>query len=115
MNIISEIVALFKVKSVGEDIIKEIQMPTASGKPGWKTSEFYFNLASQAAVLFAAIKGFIPANIAAIITVVGTAIYTIAATVRKAVADVQAAKASTTTSTTVAPVVAAVTTTTVPS
>lgn len=104
MNIFSEIAALFKVKSVVEEVIKETKMPTASGKPGWKTSEFWFNLASQAAVLFAAVKGFIPPNIAAIVTVVGTAIYTIAATVRKAVSDIQTAKSAQTTVTTTAPV-----------
>lgn len=79
-------------------------MPTASGKPGWKTTEFWLNLGVQAANLFGAIKGFLPPQTAAIIAAVGTAIYTIAATVRKAVADVQATKAASTTVSTTAPV-----------
>lgn len=72
-------------------------MPTASGKPGWKTSEFWVTIAGQAATIFMAVKGFIPSNIATIITVAGTAVYTIARTIAKAVSDIQAAKAATTT------------------
>lgn len=79
-------------------------MNSASGKPGWKTTEFWLNAASQAALLWGAIKGFVPAQWAAIIGIGGTAIYTIAATARKAVADIQAAKASSTTVTTTAPI-----------
>lgn len=104
MNIFQEIKTLFTVRSVVEEIIKEMKMPTVSAKPGWKTSEFWFNLAGQAAVLFGAIKGFIPAQWAAIITVAGTAIYTVARTIAKAVADIQIAKASTATVSTTAPV-----------
>lgn len=77
-------------------------MPSASGKPGWKTTEFWLHLATQAAVLWGAVQGFVPPKIAAIVTIVGQAIYTIAATVRKGVADVQAVKATTTTTITTA-------------
>lgn len=79
-------------------------MPTTSGSPGWKTSEFWLNLAGQAAILWGAVKGFVPPQYAAIVSVVGAAIYTIARTVSKAVTDVQAAKASTSTVTTTQPV-----------
>lgn len=79
-------------------------MPTASGKPGWKTTEFWMTIAGQAATLFGAVRGFIPPQYAAIVAAVGTAIYTIAATVRKGIADVQAAKAVSTTVSTTQPV-----------
>lgn len=69
-------------------------MPTASGKPGWQTTEFWLNLASQIAVVFTAVKGFIPANIATMLSVGGVAVYTIARTIAKAIADVQAAKSA---------------------
>jgi nucleoside-triphosphatase THEP1 len=104
MNIFQEISAFFKVKSAAEEIIKEIKMPTVSGKPGWKTTEFWFTAASQLATLFAAVKGFIPADIASKISIVGVAVYTIAATIRKAVSDVQTTKQTTATIATTAPV-----------
>lgn len=104
MNYFKLIPALWKAKGIVQTEIKEAQMPTASGKPGYKTSEFWLTLAGQAATLFAAVRGFIPPQYAAIIAAVGTAIYTIAATVRKGVADVQAAKAITDTVTTTQPV-----------
>lgn len=93
MNIFLKIKAFFTVKSTVEDIIKEAQMPTASGKPGWKTTEFWMNVASQVGVLWGAVHGFIPQPWGAIISIGGVAVYTVAATVRKAVADIQTAKA----------------------
>lgn len=74
-------------------------MPTVSGSPGWKTTEFWLNLAGQAAVLWGAVRGFIPPQYAAIITVAGAAVYTVARTVAKAVSDIQAAKAASPTTT----------------
>lgn len=59
--------------------------------PGYKTSEFWLHLASQATVLWAAVQGFIPPKYAAIITVAGTAVYTICRTAYKAYTDVKAA------------------------
>lgn len=79
-------------------------MDSASGKPGWKTTEFWMNLAAQAGVLWAAVQGFVPPKIAAIVTVAGTAIYTIARTISKAVSDIQYAKQDQTTVTTTQPV-----------
>lgn len=104
MGIIDKIKLVFKLNSFINAEIKEAKMPTASGKPGWKTTEFWLSLGGQLATLFGAVKGFIPPQYAAIIIAVGTAVYTIAATVRKAVADVQAAKATQTTVTTTEPV-----------
>ena len=79
--------------------------------PGWRTSEFYLNLAAQIATLWGTVSGFIPPKYAAIISTAGIAVYTVARTILKAIADIQAARASTTT-TTVTP--AATTTTTQP-
>lgn len=79
-------------------------MDSASGKAGWKTSEWWLNLATQAGVLWAAVQGFVPPKVAAIVSVAGAAIYTVARTIAKAVADIQAAKAASTTVTTTAPV-----------
>lgn len=97
VNIFQEIKAVFAVKSTFDEITKEAQMPIASGKPGWQTTEFYFNLATQAAVLFGTVKSFIPAQWAAIISTAGIAIYTIARTVAKAVSDIQTVKSGATT------------------
>lgn len=73
-------------------------------KPGWKTTEFYFQLATQLAILWGGVSGFIPPKYAAIISTAGIAIYTIARTVAKAVNDIQATKQAQSTVTTPAPV-----------
>lgn len=105
MNYLKLIPALWKAKGIVQDEIKEAQvMDTASNKPGWKTTEFWLNLAGQAGILWGTVKGFVPPQYAAIISVVGVAVYTIARTVAKAVSDVQTAKASSTTVATTAPV-----------
>lgn len=75
-----------------------------SGTPGWKTTEFWLNMMAQAGTLWASIDGLIPPKYAAMIAVIGTAFYTIARTVAKAVADIQATKATTSTMTTTEPV-----------
>jgi len=61
-------------------------------KPGWQTSEFWINLAGQIATVWAAVSGIIPPKVAAIVSTVGIAVYTIARTVLKAVQDVKAAQ-----------------------
>jgi hypothetical protein len=95
MNIFQKIKALFAVKSTVDDILKEAKMPTVTGKPGWKTTEFWLNAATQIGVLWGAIHGFIPQPWASIISISGVAVYTVARTVAKAVTDIQAAKAVT--------------------
>lgn len=103
MNIIKQVIALFKVKSVVEDTIKEAQ--TMNGiTPGWKTSEFWSHLAVQIGTFWAAIHGFIPAKYEAIIAIAGTAVYTISRTAYKAYVDGKSA---------LSPVVAPTTNTTV--
>lgn len=104
MTLWDKIKTAFAVNKFFEETLKEAKMITNSGKPGWQTSEFYLHLATQAAVLWGAIQGFVPAKWAAIITVAGTAIYTISRTVAKAVADIKTAQANSTTVTTTAPV-----------
>lgn len=93
MNILQKIKAAWAVKSFAEQEFKEATMPTASGKPGWKTTEFWMNLASQAGILWGAVHGFVPPQYAAIISAVGIGVYTVARTVVKMVSDVKAAKA----------------------
>lgn len=94
MNIFQKIKALFAVKSTAEEIIKEAKMPTASGKPGWKTTEFWMNVATQLGVLWGAVHGFVPQPWASVISVSGVAVYTVARTITKAVTDIQAARAT---------------------
>lgn len=79
-------------------------MPTESGTPGYKTTEFWLHLASQAAILWGAVQGFVPPKYAALISVVGISIYNIGRVVAKAVADFQTAKKGLATVTTTAPV-----------
>ena len=104
MNIFDKIKILFKVNSTVNEITKEAKMQTESGAPGYKTTEFYFHLATQASILWGAIQGFVPPKWAAIISVVGASVYNVGRIIAKAVADVQAAKAVSTTVTTTAPV-----------
>lgn len=96
MNIFSAVKSYFTVKSVITTEIKEARMPTASGKPGWKTTEFWMNVATQAGVLWGAVHGFIPQPYAVVISIAGVAIYTIARTIGKAVSDIQTVKSGTT-------------------
>lgn len=92
MNIFQKIKALFAVKSTTEEIYKEATMPTASGKPGWKTSEFWVEAATKIGILWGAVSGLLPPKWAAIIAAAGTAVYVIARTIAKAVSDIQAAR-----------------------
>lgn len=105
MTLFDKIKILWKLNSFVKDELQEAKkMDSQSGKPGWKTSEFYLNLAGQIGILWGAIQGFIPPKYAAIIAVAGTAIYTVARTIAKAVSDIQATKATQATVTTTQPV-----------
>lgn len=105
MNIFQKISLLFKVKGIVEDGIKEIQtMDTASGKSGWKTTEFYGKIVLQLVTLWSAVKGFVPPQYAITIGASLEALYGIYRTVAKAVSDIQAAKSQQATVTTSAPV-----------
>lgn len=95
MNIFEEIRAAWAAKSTVEAIVKEAKQMNAVGKPAWKTTEFYFNLASQIATLWGAVHGFIPPQYAAIISIAGIAVYTVARTIAKAITDIQNVKAGT--------------------
>lgn len=95
MNIFDKIKIAWKAKTIAEEAYKEAKMITGS-TPGWKTTEFWLNLAGQAATLWGAVSGFIPPKWAAIISTSGIAVYTIARTIIKAVSDVKAAQTTTT-------------------
>ncbi len=97
MTLFQKVSVLWKVKGFVQDEYKEAKKVNESGTPGYKTTEFYLNLAGQVAVVWGAVQGFIPPKYAAVI-------YTVARTVAKAVSDIQAAKATSTTVTTTAPV-----------
>ena len=90
MNIIQDIKAFFVVKDAVEEIEKEAKTMNGS-TPGYKTTEFWLNLAAQIGTCWAAVSGFIPAPLAAKISLIGVAVYTVARTVIKCVQDVQAA------------------------
>ena len=95
MSIIDKIKALWTLRSVGTEIIQEAtKMDSASSKPGWKTTEFWSHVATQLAVLWGAVQGFVPPKVAAIVSVAGTAVYVVARTIAKAVSDIQAAKSA---------------------
>lgn len=103
MGIIDRIKIALKLNAFIKTEIKEAQT-MESGTPGYKTTEFWLNLMAQAGVVWGSIQGLIPPKYAAIIAVVGTAFYTVARTVAKAVADIQATKAKTSTVITTEPV-----------
>jgi hypothetical protein len=91
MNLFREVKALFAVRSTGEEIYKEATQMTGT-TPGYKTTEFWLNLATQAATLWGAVSGFIPPKYAAIISTAGIAVYTVARTILKAVTDIKTAQ-----------------------
>lgn len=101
MNLFQEIKAFFAVKSTAEDIYKEIKTMNSTVTPGWKTSEFYMNLAAQIVTLWGAVSGFIPPKYAAIISTAGIAVYTVARTILKAVTDIKASQSPVVTTATV--------------
>jgi hypothetical protein len=103
LNWLKYIPVLWRSKAFIEQGVREGTKMT-DGKAGWKTSEFWMNVVAQAGILWTTIEGFVPPKYAVIISVAGTAIYTIARTIAKAVSEIQAAKAVSTTMTTTAPV-----------
>ena len=94
MNIFQKISTLWKVTTMGEEIVKEAKMPTASGKPGWKTTEFWGKVGVQVMALWGAVQGFLPPKTAVVIGVGLEAVYTICRTVAKAVSDIKTARTS---------------------
>lgn len=102
MNLLEKMNLLFRLNSFINAEIKEAQIMNGS-KPGWKTTEFWLNIASQIGLLWGTYSHFIPPQYAVPISIGGVAIYTVARTVAKAVSDIQAAKTSVTTVTTTAP------------
>lgn len=101
MGIIDKIKLLFKLNSIIETEIKEIKLMDI--KSGWKTSEFWSKVAAQAATIWAAVGGFVPAKYAIVVVAVAESIYTIARTVLKMNESIQAAKMAQTTVTTTEP------------
>ena len=104
MSIFEKIKALFAINSVIKEMTKEAKMPTESGAPGYKTTEFYFHVAQQIGLFWATLQGIIPPKWYALVSVIGVSVYGIGRIVAKAVADIQAAKSGSTTITTTAPV-----------
>jgi hypothetical protein len=88
VNWIKAIPALWKTKGFVEDGIKGAKKMTEN-KPGYKTTEFWLDMATKVGVLWGAVSGMIPPKYAAIIAVAGTAVYTVARTVLKAVNDIK--------------------------
>ena len=103
MNIFQEIKALFVIRSVAKETIKEAQAMNGI-TPGWKTTEFWGKVAAQAVTLWGAISGFVPPKYAAIIVAVSEGIYTVARTAYKVFLTIEALKSGQTTVTTTAPV-----------
>lgn len=104
MNIFQKIKSLWAFKGFVDTEIKEATMQTESGTPGYKTTEFYFHLATQLGTLWGAVQGFVPPKYAAIIAVIGASVYNVGRIVAKAIADIQTAKATSTTVSTTEPV-----------
>lgn len=73
-------------------------------KSGWKTSEFWGKVATQAGVLWAAIGGFIPPKYAVIVVAVSEGLYGSIRGILKIVQLIQTAKTAQTTITTTEPV-----------
>lgn len=95
MNIIDKVKLLFSLNGVFNTEIKEIK--TMDIKSGWKTSEFWGKVATQATMIWGAIGGFVPPKYAIIVVAVAEGIYTIARTVLKVYQTVQPTTTVTTT------------------
>lgn len=91
MNIFQKVKAFFKVKSFVKQSITEAKKMNGT-KPGWKTTEFWLQIAAQTGTIWAAVQGFIPEKYAAVISIAGVAVYTVARTIVKAVNDIKVVK-----------------------
>lgn len=94
MNWLQKIKLLFTAKSMIETDIEEAKKMDSTSKPGWKSTEFWLNVATQIGTLWGAVAGFIPPKYAAIISTAGIAVYTVARTILKAVTDIKGASVS---------------------
>lgn len=103
MNLIDKIKILITANKAFENIRKEYQMDTATNKPGWKSSEFWMNVASIGMTLVGSLPGVLPQSKEALIVMASlTAVYTICRTISKTPVAAKQDVATTTTSTTVA-------------
>lgn len=86
MNLIQKIKLLLKINESFKAIEGAYKMNP--NKPGWKTSEFWMNIATVGLSLLSSVPGLIPqeSKAAVIATTALTAIYTICRTLSKAVA-----------------------------
>lgn len=93
MNILQKIKVLFSMKSTAEEVYKEAQMPTVTGKPGWKTSTFWVKILTvDVPVLYMGLKGFLPPDVAVKIEVVAMGLYAVYRAISETVTKVQAVK-----------------------
>lgn len=102
MNLFEKIKLGFRLKAIVDNETKEIKAMDI--KSGWKTTEFWGKVATQAAVIWSAVGGFVPPKYAAIIVITAEGIYTIARTALKIYQVIQDAKTGQTTVTTTQPV-----------
>jgi hypothetical protein len=94
MSIFREIKVFFVLNNVIKDLIKGASQMNGI-TPGYKTSEFWLHLVTQATVLWGAVSGFVPPKYAVIVSAAGTAICTICRTAYKAYSEIKAATTTT--------------------
>lgn len=103
MNLIDKIKLLWKLRTFVSEEVQEAKKMNGT-KPGYQSTEFWLQLATQIGTLWGAISGFIPPKYAAILSAGGIAVYTVARTVIKAIGDIKAAQATQTVVATTQPV-----------
>lgn len=91
MNIFQEAYLALRFKAWLSAEIKEGKKMNGA-TPGWKTSEFWMTLATTLGSLYGSVSGMVPAPWNVIVPVAGVALYTVARTIVKAIADISAAK-----------------------
>lgn len=96
INPIKAIKAYFVTKS-SLNAIKQEATKMNGTTPGYKTTEFWMHLATQAGTIWAAVQGFVPPKYAIIVTIVGSSVYSIGRTIVKALTDIKTAQTSNTT------------------
>lgn len=83
MGLWEKIKTVFAVKKFVDTQVKEAKRMD-TGKPGWKTTEFYLTLLTNIVAIVGSLKGVIPQEAATIVVAVANGIYGIIRAVTKA-------------------------------
>lgn len=75
MSLWDKVKSFFAVKKFVETEIKGAKNMDATGKPGWKTTEFWLTMLTNLIAIIGSLKGVIPTETATIILAVANGVY----------------------------------------